>query len=464
VHTESDPARPGEPGPAGLGPVGPETAGPGPGGPEPAGPDEVLAAFHRDERSRLIAALVARFRDLDLAEDAAQEAMEAALTRWPTDGVPDSPLAWLITTARRKALDRVRRDDTLARRVAELAIAQGDVRAGTERTAPGADDVVETHRARVDHLPDDRLTMLLGCCHPAIAPADRVALMLRFVGGLTTAEAAAALLVPVPTLQARITRAKKRIVANRIPMTGPQTPKVFEERLPLVLTAIALVFTEGQDATAGADRQRSDLTGEAVRLARLLHSLLPGRAEPAGLLAVVLLGDARRGARVDADGVPVPLEDQDRSAWDAEQVAEGIALAERAASLPDAGPFAIQGAIAGVHAEAGSFEETDWAQVVALYDLLLARGADPIVEMNRAIAVGRRDSPEAGLALLEGLQGEPELADHAPYAIALAMFHEELAHDDDARRHYERARRMAANAAFTAFVDRRLAGLGPADR
>ena len=420
--------------------MGPEAA------PERPAADDVLARVHREEHSRLLATLVRRFGDLDLAEEAAQEAMERALTTWPEQGVPEKPLAWLITVARRVALDRVRRDTTLARRVAEMHLQERD------RAAPGAD---EQALASGD-LPDDRLAMLMGCCHPAIAPADRIALMLRFVGLLSTAETAAALLVPTATLAARITRAKKRIVANRIPLTVPEDPAERARRLPLVLTAISLVFTEGYAATSGEAPIRQELTGEAIRLARITHRLLPGAAEPQGLLALLLLNDARSRARVDADGTPVALQDQDRSCWDAEKIEEGLALVEEAAGREDAGRFTIQAAIAAVHAEAPAFESTDWAQIVSLYSLLLMQREDPVVRMNRAIAIGRRDGPEAGLALLEELEGEPGLAGHHPYHVALALFRTELGRDPDSA--WEQALAPAGNAAERRYVTQRRQG------
>ncbi len=412
--------------------------------------DDVLARVHREEHSRLLATLVRRFGDLDLAEDAAQEAMEAAVTTWPADGVPRQPLAWLITTARRKALDRVRRDAALARRIAQLHLEEQG------RTAPAAEDLALVG----DSLPDERLAMLMGCCHPAIAPTDRIALMLRFVGGLSTAEVAQALLVPVATLQARITRAKKRIATNRIPLVVPEDPTERERRLPLVLTAISLVFTEGYDATSGDHPQRAELTAEAIRLARITARLVPDHAEPTGLLALLLLTDARAPARVDAEGVPVPLEDQDRSCWDREVIAEGIRLAERAATMPGAGRFTIQAAIAAVHAESATFDDTDWAQIVALYDLLLRHGEDPVVRMNRAIAVGRRDGPAAGLALLEALADEPELVRHHPYHVALALFLDEVGDRDGAGLAWQRALGLVDNSAQRRFIEHRLGNPG----
>lgn len=406
--------------------------------------DDVLARVHREEHSRLLASLVRRFGDLDLAEDAAQEAMEAAMVAWPAEGVPRQPLAWLITTSRRKALDRVRRDATLARRIAQLHLE-------TEHTTRAAEDDALVG----DDFPDERLAMLMGCCHPAIAPADRIALMLRFVGGLTTAEVAQALLLPVTTLQARITRAKKRITANRIPLVVPDDMVELERRLPLVLTAISLVFTEGYDATAGEHHMRTELTTEAIRLARITHTLLPDHAEPAGLLALLLLTDARTPARADCEGVPVPLADQDRTSWRGDLITEGTVLAEKAASMPGADRFTIQAAIAAVHAEARRFEDTDWDQIVALYDLLLARRDDPVVRMNRAIAVAQPDEPEVGLRLLRALADEPELGRHHPYHVAVALLLEETGDPEGATHSWQRALDLVDNRTQRRFIERR---------
>ena len=419
---------------------------------EPAAGD-VLARVHREEHSRLLATLVRRFGDLDLAEDAAQEAMEAALRTWPERGVPRQPLAWLITTARRAALDRVRRDATYARRLAELHLQQDRPAAPQDPAAPADASLLAGQ-----DMPDDRLAMLMSCCHPALAPADRIALMLRFVGALSTAEVAAALLVPVPTMAARLTRAKQRLRTHRIRLSVPEDPRERARRLPLVLTAISLVFTEGYAATSGEAPIRRELTGEAIRLARIVHRLVPSAAEPQGLLALLLLTEARSPAREDAEGVPIALEDQDRSRWDREALTEGLALVAEAAGREDAARFTVQAAIAAVHAEADRFEETDWPQIVALYSLLLRHGEDPVVRMNRAIAVGRRDGPAAGLALLEQLGSEPELARHHPYQVARALFLTETGRTAEAERAWGRAHELAGNSAERRFIERRRAG------
>ena len=416
---------------------------------EPAAGD-VLARVHREEHSRLLATLVRRFGDLDLAEDAAQEAMEAALRTWPERGVPRQPLAWLITTARRAALDRVRRDATYARRLAELHLQQDRPAAPQDPAAPADASLLAGQ-----DMPDDRLAMLMSCCHPALAPADRIALMLRFVGALSTAEVAAALLVPVPTMAARLTRAKQRLRTHRIRLSVPEDPRERARRLPLVLTAISLVFTEGYAATSGEAPIRRELTGEAIRLARIAHRLMPAAAEPQGLLALLLLTEARSPAREDAEGVPIALEDQDRSRWDREALTEGLALVAEAAGREDAARFTVQAAIAAVHAETDRFEDTDWAQIGALYSLLLRHGEDPVVRMNRAIALGRRDGPEHGLALLEELADEPGLAGHHPYHVALALFLTEAGRPAQAAPAWERALDLASNSAERRFIERR---------
>jgi RNA polymerase sigma-70 factor (ECF subfamily) len=430
---------------------------------EPAGPaDAVLARVYRAEHTRLLATLVRRFGDLDLAEDAAQEAMEQALRTWPEKGVPQHPLAWLITTARNRALDRVRRDQVYAERLARIHLEEsGSAGSGSapSAVAPPSAPPADDRALAADDIPDERLAMLFGCCHPALAPADRIALMLRFVGGLTTAEVAASLLLPVPTLQARITRAKKRIREARIPLEVPEDPDERDRRLPLVLAAIALVFTEGYAASAGDSPLRAELSAEAIRLARILARSLPGQPEPMGLLGLLLLQDSRASARVGAEGVPIGLEDQERARWNRDDITEGMQLTERAAATAGAGRFTIQAAIAAVHAEPPSFAETDWPQIVALYGLLLRMDPGPVVRMNRAIAVGRRDGPDQGLALLDALAEEPELARHHPFHLARAITLEELGQEAAAARAFRTALELAGNEGERTFIERRLAGL-----
>ena len=351
--------------------------------------DSVEAVF-REERGRLLATLVHQFKDLDLAEDVASDAMEAALKRWPVDGVPTSPLAWLITTARRKAVDRLRRDKAFASRLAILHIE-------ADQLVPAPPD------PETNDIPDERLRLFFTCCHPALALEAQVALTLRCLGGLTTTEVARAFLVNESTMQQRIVRAKRKIQSARIPFRVPEGQDL-ADRLPAVLHALYSIFTEGHAASAGAELVRVDLSEEAIRLARILHRLLPGEAEVSGLLALFVLVDARRAARIDASGELVPLDDQDRALWDTERIAEGCDLVVVALQTPSPGPYAVQAAIAAVHAEADSVDTTDWVQIVALYDVLSTVSHSPVVQLNRAVAIAMRDNPETGPALLDSLE------------------------------------------------------------
>ncbi|MFG1912819.1 DUF6596 domain-containing protein [Kribbella sp. NPDC048928] len=360
-----------------------------------------MGEVFREERGRLLAALARRFGDLDLAEEVTSEAIETALIRWPTDGVPPNPGGWLMTTARRKAVDRLRRDQVYA---AKLAILQVE----SDRPVP---------QAAGDELPDERLQLFFTCAHPALAPEDRGALTLRCLAGLTTPEVARAFLVPTATMAKRIVRAKKRLREARIPFRVPG-PDELPDRLPGVLQVIYSVFTEGYAASSGPYLQRLDLAEEAIRLARILHRLLPDAREATGLLALMLLIHARGDARTGPDGEIVLLEDQDRSRWDHVMIAEGRALVVAALTGGPSGPYAVQAAINAVHDEAPRFASTDWPQIVQLYDVLLELDPSPVIALNRAAAIAFRDGPEAGLALLDELATEPRLQDYHPYAVA----------------------------------------------
>lgn len=411
----------------------PSTRGPGAG---PIGVDatsDALAELRREERARLLAALVSRFCDLDLAEDAAQDAFTAAMETWPRTGVPDTPLAWLMTTATRKAIDRLRREKTLSLRVAQLQVEQDRRRgAAQDRVPPGSEEI-----------PDDRLELFFACCHPTLKPEEQVALILRYLAGLTTVEIAQTFLVAVPTMQQRLVRAKKRMRVTRIPIRVPDHGEL-PHRLPAVLAVIYLVFSEGYAATEGTDHIRSELTAEAIRLGRILHRLLPGDPEVAGLVALMTLIEARSPARVAPDGMPVPLEEQDRSLWDRSLVEEGLVLAEKAAA-GGPGRYAVQAAIAAVHAEAPDVDHTDWAQIVILYGVLATVAPGPAVELARAVATGRRDGPAVGLSRLDDLRDDLALAEHHPYHEARAVTLEQLGRTDEARQAWVRAHDLARN-------------------
>ncbi|MGW5561214.1 RNA polymerase sigma factor [Micromonospora sp. NPDC003944] len=384
-----------------------------------------VEAVFREERGRLLASLVRRFGDLDLAEEVTSEAIEAALTHWPTDGVPSRPGAWLLTTARRRAVDRLRRDRVLATRLAVL-----------QAEAERADHALPADADR--DLPDDRLALFFTCAHPALAAPDRGALTLRFLAGLTTAEVARAFLVPPATMAQRLVRAKRKIRDARIPFRVPG-PDELPGRLPTVLQAVYSVFTEGYAASSGPDLQRIDLAEEAIRLGRILRRLLPAEREVAGLLGLMLLVHARRAARTAPDGAMILLDDQDRGLWDRQMIEEGRGLVVTALTGRAPGPYGVQAAIAALHDEAADVASTDWAQVVALYDVLLQLVPSPVVALNRAAAVAMRDGPEAGLALLDELADEPRLRGHHPYQAARADLLRRLGRHDEAAAAYRDA-------------------------
>ncbi|MCX4674870.1 RNA polymerase sigma factor [Streptomyces sp. NBC_01433] len=379
------------------------------GGAGAAGARASVEAVFREERGLLLASLVRRFGDLDLAEEVTSEAIEAALLHWPADGVPARPGAWLLTTARRKAVDRLRRDQSYAARLAVL-------RADAERAATDRAYAVPAGGASGE-LPDERLQLFFTCAHPALAAEHRTALILRCLAGLTTPEVARAFLVPTATMAQRIVRAKKKIREARIPFRLPGAAEL-PERLPGVLQALYSIFTEGYAASSGPSLQRPDLAEEAIRLARILRRLLPAERETAGLLALMLLVHARRDARSGPDGEPVLLDEQDRGRWDRAMIEEGRVLVVDALTGGPAGPYGVQAAVAALHDEAADVASTDWPQIVALYDVLLALTPSPVIALNRAVAVAMRDGPEAGLALLDALAGEPRLRAYPPYPAA----------------------------------------------
>ncbi|MFE7454792.1 RNA polymerase sigma factor [Streptomyces griseus] len=411
---------------------------------------EAVAAVFREERGLLLASLVRRFGDLDLAEEVTSEAIEAALRHWPAEGVPARPGAWLLTTARRRAVDRLRRDRAYAARLAVL-------RADAERAEAQRVEAVTpvAGAATIGELPDERLQLFFTCAHPALAAEDRTALTLRCLAGLTTPEVARAFLVPTATLAQRVVRAKKKIREARIPFRVPG-PDELPERLPGVLQVVYSVFTEGYAASSGPRLQRLDLAEEAIRLARILHRLLPAERESAGLLALLLLVHARRDARTGPEGEPVLLEDQDRGCWDRAMIEEGRALVVRALTGGPAGPYGVQAAIAALHDEAADVAATDWPQIVALYDVLLTLTPSPVVALNRAVAVAMRDGPGAGLALLDALAGEPRLREYPPYAVARGDLLGRLGRDGEAADAYREALELARTEPERAALRRKL--------
>ena len=395
---------------------------------------EVIARAHREEWARVVATLARRFRDLDIAEEMAAEAFAAAVERWPVDGVPPRPGAWLTTTADRKAIDRLRRE---ARRGEK------------HREALMLSDETSEPLGEID---DDRLRLVFICCHPALAPEVRVALTLRMVGGLTVPEIARAFLVQETAMGRRITRAKEKIRAARIPYRVPAREDL-PARVTGVLTVLFLVFNEGYLASdPGKEAVRGDLTAEAIRLTRLVRDLMPADGEVAGLLALMLLTEARRAARVSASGELVTLGEQDRGAWDRELIAEGHALVRaRLASGQPPGRYQVLAAISAVHTDARDVRDTDWSQVIALYDQLVRLDPSPIVRLNRAIAVAELDGPEVALAEVDALPLEGYHIFHAARADLLRR----VGRSEESRAAYDRAIGLAGNTAETAYLIRR---------
>ena len=403
----------------------------------------LVDAVYRAESRRVLATLIRLLGDFDLAEEALHDAFGAALERWPRDGVPANPRAWLVSAGRFKAVDALRRrarfDATLATLAQRL-----DADVGTPAGADESEDDVE----------DDRLRLVFTCCHPALPPDAQVALTLREVCGLTTEEIARAFLVSAPTIAQRIVRAKAKIRDARIPYQVPSRADL-PERLDVVLHVVYLVFNEGYSASAGGSLTRADLSAEAIRLERLLVELLP-EPEAIGLLALMLLHDARRATRVSAEGDLVLLEEQDRTRWDRGRIAEGAALVEKALSSRRFGPYTLQAAIAAVHAEARDAGATDWPQIVGLYDVLLRADPSPVVELNRAAAVAMRDGPGAGLALVDAILARGELDGYHLAHAARADLLRRLGQTAEARRAYARALELARQEPERRFLAGRL--------
>jgi RNA polymerase sigma-70 factor (ECF subfamily) len=405
----------------------------------------IVDSVYRSDSRRVFASLIRLLGDFDLAEEALHDAFAAAVDKWPTEGVPQNPRAWLVSTGRFKAIDAMRRRARFDASLTELA----------ERIETKTPDAAAIEREGVE---DDRLRLIFTCCHPALSAEAQVALTLREVCGLTTEAIAAAFLTGAPTVAQRIVRAKAKIRDAGIPYEVPSREDL-PERIDSVLQVIYLVFNEGYSASSGASLTRPDLSGEAIRLGRLLVELLPD-PEVVGLLALMLLHESRRAARTTATGEIVLLEDQDRSIWNRDQIVEGDSLVQRAMSAGRIGPYAIQAAISAVHAAASTPDATNWSQIVALYDLLTRAGSTPIVELNRAVAVAMRDGPAAGLELIDALLARGDLAEYHLAHAARADLCRRLGRSADARSAYQQALTRARQEPERRFLERRIAELG----
>jgi RNA polymerase sigma-70 factor (ECF subfamily) len=402
---------------------------------------DVVDAVYRSDSRRVLATLIRLLGDFDRAEEAMHDAFAAAAAQWPSQGVPKNPTAWLVSAGRFKAIDRMRRQSRFDASLTELA----ERFEGEARDAEGREE---------ETLPDDRLRLIFTCCHPALSPDAQVALTLREVCGLTTEEIASAFLASAPTIAQRIVRAKAKIRDARIPYEVPDRPDL-PLRLEPVLRVIYLVFNEGYAASRGPTATRADLSAEAIRTARLLVALLPD-PEAMGLLGLMLMHESRRQARTSHEGDVILFADQDRGLWDRALIAEGLALADRAMSAREIGPYSIQAAIAAEHAKAVDAAAIDWARIAELYDILLKADPSPVIELNRAVAIAMRDGPAAGLAIIEAILSRGDLVDYRLAHASRADLLRRLGRRDDARDAYERALALTEQEPERRFIERRL--------
>lgn len=406
-----------------------------------------VEALLRELAPQVLGTLVRRYEQFDTCEDAVQEALLDASEQWPEQGVPDNPRAWLTTVAARRVIDHIRSENARRRREESVAVsvpADAHVAAPPGEERPGDSD--------------DTLTLLFLCCHPSLSAPSQLALTLRAVGGLTTAQIASAFLVPEPTMAQRISRAKQRIKASGLTFTMPPESER-AERLRVVLHVLYLIFNEGYTATSGPDLLRTDLTAEAIRLARAVHRLLPGDGEVAGLLALMLLTEARRPARTDAGGRLIPLAEQDRGLWDRALIEEGVELVSKALATSPVGPYQLQAAIAAVHDEAATADETDWPQILALYEMLLAIEDNPVVRLNHAVAVAVVRGPRAGLALLDELAADERMARHHRRVAVRAHLLELAGETAEAVAAYREAARLTTSLPERRYLEERAAAL-----
>jgi len=407
-----------------------------------AGLEQEIGRLYQTESRRILATLIRLLGDFDVAEEALQDAFAVALEQWARDGIPTNPRTWLVSTGRNRAIDRMRRD---ARFVADVD------HVGTDALVVDTNEPIENESG----VEDDQLRLIFTCCHPALAAESQVALTLRTICGLTTEEIARSFLVPVPTMAQRLVRATGKIRDARIPYRIPPASEL-PDRIDTVLAVVYLVFTEGYAATTGDELVRRELCGEAIRLGRLLAELMPSVSEATGLLALMLLHDARRDARSTPAGELVLLEEQDRSRWNQTQIEEGVRLVDASLRSPRVGPYAIQAAIAALHAKASTPADTDWRQIAALYALLLERAPSAVVELNHAVAVAMVDGPESGLLLLDAIGARGELRDYHLLDSARADLLRRLGRSDEAARAYQKALELATLEPERRFLERRI--------